>query len=62
MWGVTSLSSFAPGTMRSAAPRTGGAGGAGGSHGRAAIEVMPTNLAFAVAGVPGRFPLLHIRF
>ena len=59
MWGVTSLSSFAPGTMRSAAPRTGGAGG---SHGRAAIEVMPTNLAFAVAGVPGRFPLLHIRF
>ena len=57
MWGVTSLSSFTPGTMRAAIPGTGGGG-----RGRAAVEFLPTNLAFAAAGVPGRFPLLHVRF
>lgn len=59
VWGVTQLSVLAPGTMRST-PAGGARGGAG--RGRAALELMPANLAFAAAGVPGRFPLVHVRF
>ena len=64
VWGVTQLSALAPGTMRSVSPGggRGGRGGAGGGRGRASVELMPANLAFAAAGLPGRFPLVHVRF
>ena len=58
-WGVTSLSNFAPGTLKRA-------GGATGSMARRPaerdVEFMPVNAAFAAAGVQGRFPLVHVRF
>ena len=61
VWGVTQLSTLAPGTMRgSGAVPSGGRGGAG--RGRASVELRPENFAFAAAGLPGRFPLLQIRF
>lgn len=58
-WGVTSLSNFAPGTLK------GAAGTKGGMAQRPAerdVEFMPINAAFAAAGIQGRFPLVHVRF